>query len=175
MPGNVLRCFRPSSSVQAVSGAEDISKYIWNKVSGTKTYDTDAAKPDIWSVLSPEAVEEIVLLCIQMEKGYYIYSSTVKYAFPGYECQMVNKDGKHAYPQVKSGDVQLKADDYMSAFNTDPDSVVYLFATSQNYVRNGDKRIEYLTAKEIENFVKAHKELLPQLTRFSLEFCGYFD
>ena len=129
----------------------------------------------IWSVLSAEAIEEIVLLYLQIEKGYHIYSSTVKYAFPKYECEMVNIKGKKAYPQVKSGDVKLNADDYMNAIIHDSTAEVYLFSTSESYVKNNCDKIHYIYISDLEKFINQYANTLPELTYNWINLCGFFE
>lgn len=175
VPGKVLSSFRPNSSVQAINGVEDISMYIWNKYSRKDAYKYKKVNTqfDIWTILSSEAVEELVILYLQVEKGYYVYSTTVKFNYPEYECQLVNKNGNHAYPQVKTGNESLNADDYLTALKTEPDSMVYLFAVSQKYSGKYNEQVKMIYKNEIENFIKKHKKLLPQLTRCNLELCGF--
>lgn len=175
VPGKVVSSFRPAASAQAIRGVEDISMYIWNKYSGTNYYNVSKKDIDFWSVLSAEAIEEIVLLYLQIEKGYYIFSSTVKYTFPKYECQMVNIQGNRAYPQVKSGSVPLSADDYMDAIQNDSNSDVFLFSTSESYTMNNCKRVHFIYKKELEEFIKNHRNVLPKLTYNWIDFCGFFD
>ena len=98
-----------------------------------------------------------------MVKGFYIYSSTVKYAFDTYECLLVNNDGKRCYPQVKSGNVSLNANDYMRALDFDPDADIYLFAVSESYTDNGCKNIKFIYKRELEDFIKQYNNLLPKL------------
>ncbi|MDE5741956.1 MAG: hypothetical protein K2H90_05855 [Oscillospiraceae bacterium] len=147
--------------------------YIWNKYSKSNIYQIKINNIDFWDVLSAEAIEELVLLYLQVEKGYYIYSSTVKYAFPLYECEMVNAHGNRAYPQIKSGSVQLKADDYMKAVKRSLDAEVYLFSTSENYIKNDCDRIHFIYKIELEGFIKKHANILPELTYNWIELCGY--
>lgn len=177
VPGKVVNSFRPAACAQSVSGVKDISMYIWNKYSDSNTYKYKIVcnDIDIWSVLSAEAVEEIVLLYLQIKKGYHIYSSTVKYAFPIYECEMVGTDGKRVYPQVKSGSVSLNADDYMNAVNSDPNAEVYLFSTSESYVKNGCDKIHYIYKKDLEEFIKTYAYALPKLTYSRIELCGFLQ
>lgn len=175
VPGKVVNSFRPAASAQSVSGVEDISIYIWNKYSNTSQYAISKKNIDIWSVLSAEAIEELVLLYLQMEKGFHIYSSTVKYAFPEYECQMVNSDGIRAYPQVKSGSVSLNANHYMDALLYDPKANIYLFSTSEEYISNGCDRIHFIYKKDIECFIKKNRKALPTLTSNWIDFCGFFE
>lgn len=173
VPGKVVSSFRPSASAQAVNGVENISMYMWNKYSNSTTYQIKKTEINIWSVLSAEAIEEIVLLYLQMEKGYYIYSSTVKYTFPIYECQMVNAKGQRAYPQVKSGDVLLNADNYMNAVKCDSDAEVYLFSVSESYIKNDCDRIHFIYKEELEVFIRKHSNILPQLTYNWIDLCGF--
>lgn len=175
VPGKVQSSFRPPSSAQAVNNAEDISMYIWNKYSNSSTYQISKSDMNIWSVLSPEEIEEIVLLYLQIEKKYYIYSSTVKYAFPEYECLMVNNSGKRAYPQVKSGSVSLNANDYMNAIENDPAAEVYLFAASESYTKNNCDKIHFLYRKELEDFIRQYSNLMPTLTYNWIDLCGFFN
>lgn len=173
VPGKAVSSFRPAASVQAVNGVEDISMYIWNKYSKSNTYQIKRNNIDFWDVLSAEAIEELVLLYLQFEKGYCVYSSTVKYAFPIYECEMVDVCGKRAYPQIKSGSVQLKADDYMKAVERDIRAEVYLFSTSEDYIKNNCDRIHFIYKKELEEFIKKHANVLPELTYNWIELCGH--
>ena len=175
VPGKVVNSFRPASSAQSISNVEEISMYMWNKYSKKDYYKVQIHNLSIWSVLSAEAIEELVLLYLQIEKGYYIFSSTVKKGtFRTYECEMINKEGKKAYPQVKSGNVSLDAKDYMGALKSNPDAEVYLFSASESYNQNDDKRVHFLYKKELEHFIKKHKNLLPSLTYYWIEFCGFF-
>jgi len=175
VPGKVVSSFRPPASAQSISGVEAISMYFWNVYSKKKDYPIKKENIDIWTVLSAEAIEELVLLYLQVEKNYYIYSSTVKYAFPLYECLLVNKEGKHAYPQVKTGNDTLNADNYMNALDFDTEAEVYLFATSEGYKSNGNKHVHFLYRRDLETFVKKNKELLPKLTKYWIDLCGGFD
>ena len=174
VPGKVVSSFRPAATAQSVSGVEDISMYIWNKYSKKEDYPIKRENISFWSVLSAESIEELILLYLQVEKGYYIYSSTVKYAFPIYECEMVNKEGTKCYPQVKSGNVMLKANDYMGIFRHNPNAEVYLFTTSELYNTNDCTRIKYIYKDEIERFIRNHKELLPNVTYNWIDLCGFF-
>lgn len=175
VPGKVVSSFRPAASAQSVSGVEDISMYMWNKYANSNVYQVRKNAISIWSVLSAEAIEEIVLLYLQVKKGYYIYSSTVKYAFPIYECQLVDKRGIKAYPQVKSGFVSLKADDYMEAIRQDSTAEVYLFSTSESYIKNTCNRIYFLYKRELEKFMKEYRDILPILTYNWIDLCGFFS
>lgn len=175
VPGKVVSSFRPPAAVQSINDIEEISQYIWNKYSGKALYKVAKKDFDIWPILSDKAIEELVLLYLQIEKGYYIYSSTVKKTFPKYECEMVNKDGIKAYPQVKSGKVHLKADDYMDVIKNDPLAEVYLFTASESYTPNECGKVHYLYRRDLEEFIVRNKQLLPKMTYDWINLCGFFD
>lgn len=175
VPGKVVSSFRPAASAQSISGVEDISMYLWNKYSQTDKYHVKKEKLNFWSVLSAESIEELVLLYLQVEKGFHIYSSTVKYAFPVFECQMVNNKGIKCYPQVKSGNVSLNANDYVDVLRMDPNAEIYLFSTSETYTSNECKNVVFLYKNEIESFIRTYKDVLPELTYNWIDLCGFFD
>ena len=88
---------------------------------------------------------------------------------------MVDKRGKKAYPQVKSGSVSLKADDYMEAIRQDATAEVYLFSISEFYIKNNCDRIHFLYKSELEEFMREYKDTLPILTYNWINLCGFFD
>ena len=172
VPGKVVSSFRPAASAQNISGVEEISQYIWNKYRKKKDYIIEGKSMDIWTVLPAESIEELTLLYLQVEKGMYIYSSTMKFTTREYECVMVDKEGNHVFPQVKSGAVTLRADDYMDALKREPGASVYLFAVSESYEKNSCPDIHYLMKMELERFIKKHRNLLPELTKNWIDLCG---
>lgn len=173
IPGKVVSSFRPPASAQSINDVENISRYLWNKYSNTSYYPVKNEKMDIWSMLSAESIEELVLLYLQVCKGYFIYSTTMKYATREYECVMVDHIGRYAYPQVKSGSVSLRADDYMDAVLRDPAAQVYLFAASERYIVNGCPNIHFISKREMEEFMQKYRFLLPKLALSWLELCKF--
>jgi len=175
IPGAVARSFSYTSSVQGISGVESISKAYWNHYSPhTLYYDTpNLREADIWDILSPECVEEVVLHYLQFEKHLVVMSGTVKKSTPVYECVLVDSAGNHSYPQVKSGKVTLNAADYLATVQNDPGAHVYLFATSQEYGQNPSARIHCLSKEEIVNFMRKYWKSLSEQTRISLELCDF--
>ena len=175
VPGKVVSSFRPASAVQKIGEVEDISAVIWNNYRECNDYSVNKSGLDIWTVLHDKSIEELVILYLQVEKGYFVYSSTLKPVTRTYECRMVNLDGEYAFPQVKSGSVSLNANDYMQALTNNKNAKVYLFAASENYTKNEDKRFVYLTRRELEDFIKNHKQIVHPLVRDWMKMCGFFD
>lgn len=175
VPGKVVSSFRPAAAVQKIEGVEDLSAVIWNKYHKCNDYSINKSGLDIWTVLHDKSIEELVILYLQVEKGYFVYSSTLKPVTRTYECRMVNLNGEYAFPQVKSGSVSLNANDYMQALIEKENSKVYLFAASENYTKNEDERFVYLTRRELEEFARNHKQIIHPLARDWMDMCGFFD
>lgn len=155
---------RPRSALQRIHGnpALEASKMIYNNKTGIKYYDvTPVDKNDILEMLLPEDVEEIISFYLQCEKNYLIYSSTNKVDTEKYEFVAIARDGSHlCYPQVKTGNVSLDFNEYDCL--TQNGNKVYLFAVSQNYIRNNNSEIIALTKDEIIDFVYNHKAIMSE-------------
>lgn len=162
VPGKVVNSFRARSAIQRIHGnpALEASKMIYNNKTGVKYYDvTSVDKDDILEMFLPEDVEEIISLYLQCEKDYLIYSSTNKVDTEKYEFVAVSRDGSHlCYPQVKTGHVQLDFNEYDCL--AQKGNKVYLFAVSQNYIKNNNPDIVALTKDEIIDFVYKHKAIM---------------
>ncbi|MDR2088168.1 MAG: hypothetical protein LBP73_02315 [Clostridiales Family XIII bacterium] len=161
VPGKAIASFRARGSVQRVRDIEEISKRVWNAKWGNKDYETvQMSIRDIWGMLSADETESLVLLYLQ-NKGYYIYATTLKRDTSEIECVMVKNDGSHLlFPQIKTGNTGLSGNDY-NKFTEDGNRVL-LFATSENYDKNTNPLIEYLTKHEMGKFVLGRREILPK-------------
>lgn len=165
VPGKVINSFRPNASAQQIHGVEDISKFLWNKYAKEKLYKfKNSPDANLWLLFSPEEIEELVLLYLQVEKHYFVYTSTAKATTKAFECLLVDEKGKYAYPQVKSGKVTLNASDFEYLLQYEPSSIVILFSESESYILNNanQSRFVCLTKKEIETFIKKKSNLLPK-------------
>jgi hypothetical protein len=161
VPGKVINSFGPSATVQRVNAVENISKILWNKLTQNdfKYPINPFSIEDFWTSIDSEALECLILLYLQ-SKGYYIYSTTLKNSTRQIECVMVKNDGSHkCFPQVKRGN-DLYGCHYENLLHNNVDKI-FLFTTSQNYIRCNNPQIEYLTLNEVETFIEKNKNLLP--------------
>jgi len=161
VPGKVINSFGPSATVQQVYDVEKISKLLYNNFTKNDfKYPVDSiGLKDFWQLISSEDLECLIMLYLQ-SKGYYIYSSTLKLSTAKIECVMIKNDGSHkCFPQVKR-QTTLYGQEYENILNNHYDKV-FLFTTSQNYIKSDIPQIEYISLNEIEDFVKANKNLLP--------------
>ncbi|MBQ6117539.1 MAG: hypothetical protein IJL08_09520 [Oscillospiraceae bacterium] len=172
IPGKVVSSMRPAATVQRVNGVDTITKLIWNFYAGTEDY---RIEPDLsnhyWDLLDAESIEEIVLLYLQVEKRFFIYTSTVKRDTQTYECVLVNSEGVHAYPQVKSGNTALDARNYEKLAKREPGCRIYLFATSQRYFPSENKQIICIQRSDIEAFIEKNRAILPATILYWIDLC----
>ena len=164
VPGRVVNSFGPSATVQRVRDVERISKLLWNNFAtngedGFQYPVEPIGLDDFWQSISSEDLECLIMLYLQ-SKGYYIYSTTLKRSTEKIECVMIKHDGSHrCFPQVKR-ERALYGQDYENLLHNQQDKV-YLFTTSQEYVKCGNAQIMYLSLREIEDFVRTNLTLLP--------------
>jgi hypothetical protein len=164
VPGKVVNSFRASLTAQCVNDVEEISKRIWNEVSGSNHYQgIKVIKNDFWNMISAEDTENIVMLYLQ-SLGYYIFKATWKRDTPKYECVLVHSEDFHlAYVQVKSGNEKLNPQNYKE-YLEENSSLFYLF--SANDLPSNDARIVNLNRKDLLKFALNNKKLLPESIRY---------
>lgn len=170
VPGKVVNSFRVPSVLQRVCGDSLLaSKVIYNQLVGIDFYDVKSdKKADLFDMLQAEDIEEIVSLYLQVSKDYLVYTSTNKLDTAKYEFVGVSRDGSHkCYPQVKSGHEKLDFNDFDML--TEEGNKVYLFATSQNYIKNDNTNIVALTREEISKFINNNKAIVPDRIKKWLE------
>lgn len=161
VPGKVISSFRATRTVQAVGHVEEISKLIYNKMTGPDYDSIDESKIDFWNVISDKDVEDIVLLYLQCQ-GFLVYTKTLKSNTSKYECVLVKKDTKErAVVQVKSGGTSIEEESFYEFANHD--YLVYLF--SHNETPSAKPGIEVLTKKMLEDFITndENKDILPDV------------
>lgn len=162
VPGKVVNSFCVSGTAQRVNDVEEISKTIWNiyTTEEDKYILTGLRKEHFWNMIGSEELECLIMLYLQ-NKGYYIYSSTLKLSTAMFEAVLTHKDGKHlAYPQVKRN-VPLLVEDYIGCLSNEND-LIYLFTTSEEYGCMVHSQVKTIKKSELEEFIREHRNILPQ-------------
>lgn len=177
VPGKVVNSLYSRSTVQHVYDVDEISKIIWNKYSdknGFKYETSNLTREKFWNMIGSEELESLVLLYLQFEKNYMIYSSTLKKSSPKYEAIMIAKDGSHrCFPQVKRNE-QLLQKNYVD--NTVMDKYkdkVFLFTTSEDYGNEDLPQVECIKKTELEDFMKNNYRLLPSSIIYWLDMINF--
>ncbi len=167
VPGKVVNSFRASATAQRINDVEKITQVIWDKHKG-KISKLEFSKDDFWNLIGAEELECLILLYLQIEEGYYIYSSTVKPSTKTYEAVMISKDGaQKCFPQVKQNEA-LSPENYRRA---NPAERVVLFSSTEKY---GDKKypdVECLRRDKIWSFMDKQYAILPGNIKAIFDSC----
>ena len=150
VPGKVVNCFRSSL---------EMSMRIYNMYgSAGAIYDVDPVTDEgILQLLLPEDVEELVLLYLQVEYDYLLYSSSNKIYTAQVECEMVKRDGSmRCYPH-----------DYTNLVSDT--SEVFLFSTDPSDDNRCCPGVTVITNDELITFMQTHREILPRRIKWWLE------
>jgi len=164
IPGKVVNSFIPARTVQKIADEQVriYSMYLFNKLTDTESYEIkELESPDIFSLLSSDDCEDILGLYLQKEKGYLLVPSSCKSDTMNYEYELRHKDtGDKAVVQVKNGWVDLHTDDYSNI-----NSTVFLMTTKGQYLGNQQDNIHFVDPTEMEKFVFANIDILPDKIR----------
>ena len=158
--GKIINSFIPSKTIQQIHDDTALlfSKIVYNKFNPCYYKIDKKENLDIFNLLSAEDLEDVVGLYLQLERGYVLIPSsrgrrdeTIKY-----EYELLDKRGKRAFVQVKSGNVEIDPDDY------DVSEGKYFLFSPAGYTRTrNDEGLETLSKDVINRFLKKNKDILP--------------
>ncbi len=185
VPGKVASAFISTKTFQRIKhkGIATLSMLLFNekckdeslKYSEQTIRDsiekTDNGKQLFFNYISDFECEDILCLWLQFEKGYMVIPSTSKKGTELYECVLINKDGRRAYPQVKNGKDTLYCDDYKELCK---DNDVYLFTVNGNVIGNPIENITVVDSEEIYNFARENRVLMSEAVNLWLDYIDLF-
>jgi hypothetical protein len=170
VPGKVVACFRATRSIQKVADekALEYSKYLWNKISKEQFYQIDKSKfSDIFMMLDDEETEDLVFLYLQSQ-GWYLLPNSRKGDTMSFEFLAVNPNtGKKARTQVKTGQVSICKDDYVSCSED-----VFLFQSNGLYTGVGANNIVCISRDELLSFLRKSLGWFPKSFQTKVELTG---
>lgn len=157
--GKVIACFRPSRTMQSISGCENLeyAKYLWNIFSNTQYYDVDFGKfKNIFTMLDDKEKEDIVYLYLQ-DLGWYVVPNSREFDTIGFEYLLVNKSTKEkARVQVKTGQITLNQQAYLGF-----DEKIFLFQSNDKYEGVTVDNVIVIKPNDILDFMKKSLDWLP--------------
>jgi hypothetical protein len=162
VPGKVAQSFALGGTLRRVSDEPDdtistFSKRLYNDCSQSPTYEVLTPPNDLFTLLGPDACEDLVGLYLQSEEGYGVVPSTCKRSTPYYEFVLHHRStGKKAIVQVKSGTESLSIDDYAEL----PVDVVFLFTARGSYEGGPIPRVKCLEPVDLKRFACDNKHLM---------------
>jgi hypothetical protein len=166
VPGKVIASFRATRSIQKVNGFQTLeySKFLWNKLTDSKTYEIDTGKiKDVFSMLDDEETEDLIFLYLQT-KGWYIVPNSRKGDTMKYEFYLISKtDHAKALVQVKTGNTPINREEY---FDLDDQNLIYLFQSNEKYLGKESSKIICLNRNEIQAFIENSLPILPKAIKF---------
>lgn len=162
--GGIVRRFIPSATVQRIDNdtVKLFSIVVYNKhnqCAGKSIFIPNSPKPDVFSLLWPEDLEDIVGLYLQRTKKLkFIPSSrSRRNTTIAYEFELVDPGTKrNAYVQVKSGNEKLDPTPY---YLTSGD--FYLFSPAGYIKPSKQDNVICLDRTTIESFLAAERDWLP--------------
>lgn len=187
VPGAIATAFIKGSTLQRINkdGVKEYSQLLYNKIHDPEKEQFTYEKPNLcldkhfYMLLSPSDVEDLLALRLYAEKKYVCIPSTNKIATAKYECVLVDPESekrKHIYIQVKKGEVDLKASDYVNLAKDGNE--VYLL-TTEGRVKNADKyeNITAVNPDEIYRFAidPKYKNIIPEHVLYWIEFLSEIE
>lgn len=159
VPGKLVNSFIPSSTLQVSRSRTliEYSKSLFNDLSGSKKYLRENEVYDLFDLLSYTDIEDLVALYLQIEKKLiFVPSSRGKRNDTlFFEYQLISKDSKEYYAQVKSGNHKIDRNLYKEF-----PYHIYLFA-SAGYLGDELENTTSISIQELNQFIKKNMRLLP--------------
>lgn len=169
VPGAISTSFIRGRALQKIlkDGVLEYSQLIFNEQVKKDKYCNIRMEDDIstfYSLLSTDDCEDLLCLWLYRKYGYIVIPSTNKKSTELYECVLIDPNtGKHIYPQVKAGEVNINAKEYLELSKL---GEVWLF-TTKGFVKGVEKSINSIHVANPEDLfafvgTESAKNVLPQ-------------
>lgn len=176
IPGRVVSSFAFSRTIQRICDEKIIlySQLLYNLKTGSNYYNIEQTDLDLFGLLHPLDVEELVCCYVQFKYDAILsknsiakQDTTIKIEGEFYP-RVPTPDYQSIVLQVKTGGSYVPVQQYKSY--TDQNKLVVLFFECENY----DIKIpgiDYLTKKELLEFAYKTQECLPPVIQAAVEIC----
>ena len=164
VPGDIRRSFT-SAALQRVYShtAATISEIMYSEKSGEGTPNR-ANDIDLFSLLGPDELEDLVGIYLQIEKDWAIVPSTSKRSTPTYEFVLRHRStGERAFLQVKSGNAE-----FIPPSNLGSSEKFFVFVNSDDALPHLEPPFEVLSKDAILKFARSNSVLLPEIAQHLL-------
>lgn len=171
VPGSVITSFIPRRTVQTVKEPSALlySRCLFARLRGQPDEGpAPRENADILELLSPEDLEDVAALYLQVEKGCVMFPSTCKSDTMAVECVFASvADGGRVGLQVKRGNEPINRDAF-----TQFDGTMYLFQARGRYEGQARTVCVCLSPDTMRTFLIERRALMPARIRRWLEFVG---
>jgi len=179
VPGNIVSRFSRSGNSPTIERIRDdsIIRYsmsIYNELCGAEIYSTpEDAAYDLFDMLPPLDLEELVIDYLQIRYDYYLSKNSVARADTTIkiECELFPRTPGSNLPavlQVKGGDGRVPSDDFQGYVQDGKH--VYLFFSNEQYDAPCEG-ITYISRAEILKFAHDYYEVLPSAIQRWIAMC----
>jgi hypothetical protein len=172
VPGTFLRRFIRGPTVQCIKDPTTVtvSQLLYNRESGREVYKVSRMEDvDLYQLLSPQDLENLVAIYLQNE-GYMVVPRTADDNTPKYEFALIHRDGRRAALQVKSGNVNLRSEDYAEV--ADKVDEFFLFTSGGAYEGGPNTKIRLLDPKTVKAFASDYYHLMPDPIQVCIVLAG---
>ena len=160
VPGKVISCLIGGKTLQRIH-EPDIARYSENLYNGTKQ-----SKINFFPLLHWDDLEDLLGLYLQKEKGYFVFPSTNKSGTACYEYMLVNKNGKKAIIQCKTG--HSKIDDPSSLIRDRQNMDIYITTETDDKITG--KNVHFISKEQLKEFAERNPRILPDRIKKFLEY-----
>lgn len=159
VPGSVVSAFYSPRAIQQIhdAGAGEYSKHIWNKNKKSSVYDVHPIW-DLFTVLDPEQVEDLVFIYLQT-LGWYVIPNSRKANTIRFEYMILQSNSKiRGLVQVKTGQTPLCPAEYAK-------NLEYIFLFQSNNIYNGEHfpNVTCIRREDLIKFVEQSRDWLPRI------------
>jgi len=161
VPGTVLRHLIKGPAVRKIPDNTTLaaSQLLYNQLKKKKWYEPILVDPDLYQLLDPWDLENLVGIFLQAVQDYMIVPRTADKAAPKYEFVLIHNDSRRAVLQVKSGKVSVNIGDYVAV--AEKLDELFLFTASGDYRGDHHPKIRCLKPEEVRAFAEANRQLMP--------------
>ncbi len=159
VPGSVVNAFRPTRAIQRITnpGAEEYSRYLWNKASGSNAYAIEPVR-NVFALLDNEQMEDLMFLYLQT-LGWYVVPSSRKADTMRFEYMVLRPDsGKRGFVQVKTGQEPFRPAEY-----ADVEGQTFLFQSNEKYPGEVPSNVTCIRHSDLLTFFKSSRRWLPRI------------
>lgn len=164
VPGEILSSFVGRGYVLChVHCSEEIEKYCKSLY---ENYKLEINADNIKNLLHYDDLEDLAGLYLQEKKKYYIIPSTNKQGSKLIEYELRDSCGNKACIQCKIGDSEVDVKKIREKY---PHHLIYVCTLNEEIDDFGDNKAERIPIKEIFDWMRDHKNILPERIKKYIE------
>lgn len=159
VPWAIVRQFSRGTLTQLGEATERMTSFsqaTYNKITKSNHYELKKlSRADLLDYIGAEGCEDVVALYLQFKHEYFLLPSSCKATTKHIEFVLIHPSGKKAVVQVKSGDIELDANEYAQQGNNE----AFLFTTSGRYKNEDVRQVTCLSKDALLDFMLEYPKI----------------